>query len=202
MQEHNLNREGPGNAEALTPAERELERALGALSPARPALNRERVLFEAGRAVGDAAGRRRLFAWRTAAAVLLVGLGLALAMEAEPRVIESDRIVYLPSPEVPEAPAPSVAQETDDGQAEEWAAREEHLLTSHRRPLVPASDADYLAIRDAVLRWGVRGMPSPPAGAGASPAAEPTVDHLLGIPPRKPSPRRIDLKGLLFGDRL
>jgi hypothetical protein len=45
-------------------------------------------------------------------------------------------------------------------------------------------------------------MPSPPAGAGASPAAEPTVDQLLEIAPRKPAPRRIDLKGLLFGEPL
>jgi hypothetical protein len=96
----------------------------------------------------------------------------------------------------------SVAEGTGEDRADDWAARERHLLTTFRGPLVPASDANYLAVRDAVLRWGVRVMPSPPAGAGASPAAEPTVDQLLGIAPRKPSPRRIDLKGLLFGEPL
>jgi hypothetical protein len=201
MQEHNLNCDGPENAETLTPAERELEGALGALSPARPSLCREHVLFEAGRAAGDAAARRRLFAWRAAAAVLLAALGLAVAMRSDSKVIKRDRIVYLPAPAAPDAPA-SVAGQTGDEQTEEWAATERHLLTSFHRPLLPASDADYLTVRDAVLRWGVRVMPSPPAGARPSPAAEPTVDGLLGIAPRKPAPRGIDLKGLLFGDRL
>jgi hypothetical protein len=201
MQEHNLNRGDPENAEGLTPAERELERALGALSPARPSLGRERILFEAGRAAGDAASRRRLFAWRAAAAVLLVGPGLAVAIASNPRVIERDRIVYLPAPAAPETPA-SVAAETGDEQREVWATTDQYLLTSFHRPLLPASGADYLTVRDAVLRWGVRVLPSPPAGARTSPAAEPTVDDLLGIPPRKPAPRGIDLKGLFFGDRL
>jgi hypothetical protein len=178
-----------------------LERVLGALSPARPSLGRERVLFEAGRAAGVAAARRRLFAWRAAAAVLLVGQGVAVTIGSDPRVIERERIVYRPAPTPPETPA-SVAAGTRDEEAEEWAAREPYLLTSFHRPLLPASDADYLAVRDAVLRWGVRAMPSPPAGARTSPAAEPTVDGLLGIAPRKPAPRGIDLKGLFFGDRL
>ena len=202
MQEHNLNRDGPENAEGLTPAERELELALGALRPARPSLSREQILFEAGRASAEVAARRRLFAWRAAAAVLLAGLGLALATRPDPRVIERDRVVYLPRPAESEAPAAAVAEEIGDGQAEEWAVRDEHLLTSFRRPLVPASDGDYLAVRDAVLRWGVRVMPSLPAGGAASSPAELTVDRLLDIPPREPSARRFDLKGFLFGEPL
>jgi hypothetical protein len=201
MQEHNLNRDGPEDAEALTPAEREFEQTLAALSPARPSLVRERVLFEAGRAAAEAAARRRLFAWRAAAAVLLAALGLAVAAASNPRVIERDRIVYVPAPAAPETPA-VVAQDTGDAYADGWAARERHLLASFDRPLLPSSDADYLTVRDAMVRWGVRGMPSPPAAGRAPAAAEPTVDGLLGIPPRKPAPGGIDLKGLLFGDRL
>src|SRR5829696_6586767 len=114
MQPYHVNPGGPDGPEggdalndALTPAERELERALGALHPAPPALPRERLLFDAGRAAGEAAAGRRLLAWRAAAAVLLVGLGLSAVMREGPRVVERDRFVYLPAP--PQAPTPDVA---------------------------------------------------------------------------------------------
>jgi hypothetical protein len=68
---------------------------------------------------------------------------------------------------------------------------------------MPSSDAHYLSVRDAVLRWGVRAMPQA-SGGGKSGAPEPTVNGLLGIPSRDVGgqERRFDLKGLLFGDHL
>ena len=206
MQQHNLNPDRPEHGDALTPAERELERSLAGLSPARHSLRPERVLFEAGRAAGEAATRRRLFAWRAAAAVLLLGLGLSAVMRGDPRVVERERIVYVPA--TPDAATHPMAADSHatDGPRQEWrAARDRGLLTSYRQPLMPSSDSGYLAVRDAVLRWGVRVMPSPPAGGRVAAAAseEPTLDSLLGPPPRQPAaPRRPDLKALFFGESL
>src|SRR5688572_26246021 len=154
MQEHNLDR--PGSDDALPPAEQELERALRSLSPARPSLSRERVVFEAGRAAGEAAAARRLYAWRAAAAVLLIGLGLAAALRSGPRVVERERVVYLPAAATAATPQVAVTPEVPDGAPWEWQPqREPDLPASFARPLIPADDADYLAVRDAVLRWGV-----------------------------------------------
>jgi hypothetical protein len=197
---------GGALAGALTPAERELERALGALHPAPPALPRERLLFDAGRAAGEAAAGRRLLAWRAAAAVLLVGLGLSVVMRGGPRVVERDRFVYLPAPAEAATPDFAGTVGVPDEPPQEWPAPHDRgLLASPRQPLMPSAGADYVTVRDAVLRWGVRAMPSQPDRGGAeSPAPAPTANGLLGIP--APEPRRgwrtIDFKGLILGDRL
>src|SRR5436190_1647147 len=101
MREEQNDSAGPAD---LTPAERELEMALSGLKPAGGELGRDELLrlsFRAGRSAGAGAGgigdagwnalRRQVFMWRAAAAVLLVGCGLAVATRTGPvreRVIE------------------------------------------------------------------------------------------------------------------
>jgi hypothetical protein len=59
----------------------DLERPLRGLHPLAPALSRDRMLFEAGRAAGRAQGRNRRLAATSTLAALVVGLGGLLARE-------------------------------------------------------------------------------------------------------------------------
>src|SRR5262245_63231326 len=75
--------------------------ALGGLAPAAPALDRDRLMYEAGRAARPT-GR----AWPLAAAAfagLSALLGYRVATAPGPSVVE--RVVYLPAPVAPQAPA-------------------------------------------------------------------------------------------------
>jgi hypothetical protein len=57
------------------------EHPLNALRPLAPALSRDRMLFEAGRATGRAQGRNRWFAATATLSTLIVALGGLLARE-------------------------------------------------------------------------------------------------------------------------
>ncbi|MHC4444545.1 MAG: hypothetical protein ACYTF1_18215 [Planctomycetota bacterium] len=61
--------------EGLTPAEQELENALGRLRPAEVSIDRDRMMFRAG----QRSIRRGMRVWQGVAAILVVGLGLSLA---------------------------------------------------------------------------------------------------------------------------
>ena len=75
----------------LTPAQRELEDALRGLAPVAAAIDRDRLLFEAG----AAAGRTRTRRMQWAIGALAAGLAIALLLRPEPTVIE--RVAYQPS---------------------------------------------------------------------------------------------------------
>ncbi|NLF32856.1 MAG: hypothetical protein GX591_18465 [Planctomycetes bacterium] len=90
----------------LTAAERELELALARLRPSRARLDRDRLIFDAGRL----AERRRARPWLAAAAVL--GLCVLVTAAAVPGLPVRERIVYVDRPvevmvvaEAPPAPA-------------------------------------------------------------------------------------------------
>ncbi len=92
------------NLPPLTPDERRLEQALGALAPVPPGIDRDAVLFDAGRAAGAARTRRHLWTWRAGcAASVLVCAGL-LALRPVKAV---ERIVL-----VHETTPPTVASAT------------------------------------------------------------------------------------------
>jgi len=147
-----------------------LSAALGGLTPAPPALNRDRLLFEAGRR----AGRRR--AWPLAAcafAALSAGLGLRLATVPAPAPVE--RVVYVPAsrerqrPEDEKLVQPPVAHAP--GSPDQTT-----VFAAIPRP----AGADYLHLRDQVVRFGADSLPPPPA---AAPPAPTPVERLLGLPP-------------------
>jgi hypothetical protein len=195
----------------LTAAERELESGLARLRPVVKAADPEdllRLAFRAGRSTADAdvaqrAGRK-LVLWRAAAAVLVGGLGVSLLSRPAPQFVDRERIkvVYVERPvSPPETTTPSVARQGDprggpDAPAPGPLLTEANTVThstlpeflspldSPARPLIPAADADYLSVRDAVLRLGVRVIPSPRgSGSGAGPV---TLETLLG--PSAPAP--------------
>ncbi len=130
----------------LTPAETELERALGRLTPADPGLDRDRLMFLAG----QAAGRRERRRWQAA----VVGLAAALAFAMG---LASWRAGHLPeTPPVPGGLA--IVHQT-------FSAEEGPL------PTVPPGVA-YLRLRDAVLDKGLDALPAVKSSGQAMPVRQ------------------------------
>ncbi len=122
--------------ERLTPAEEELAAALGRLAPARPRIDRDRLLFLAGRA----SARRALRGWQGAAAAMAACLAAAIALRpAAPGV----------PPVVPSPAAPVVARHPAAPEAEPWPALAAAV----------APRGGYARLRDDVLRRGVAALP-------------------------------------------
>ena len=148
--------------ETLTPAERELASALGALRPAAPAIDRDRLMFRAGRA--SARHRRRL--WQAACVVL--GTGLAVALATRPRPAQTVRIVRIR--EAGPGPARLRPREAAPPAAVEGA------------PSVLV-DNQYARLCDDVMRRGLDALPAPRRSATAAPLS---VEQLLGTGPAEP----------------
>jgi hypothetical protein len=82
--------------EALDPELNALETGLQALAPRTPAINRDQLLFLAGRA----SARRRTAGWRAWAVgstLAAAGLGLALCLRPAPERVEAE-VRWLPAP--------------------------------------------------------------------------------------------------------
>jgi hypothetical protein len=92
--------------ETLDPQLKALEAGLQALAPRAPAIDRDRLLYRAGRAAASrrAAGWR---AWALSSTLAAAGLGLALYFRP-PRVVEMEVVRWLPAPV--EQPASSYEQ--------------------------------------------------------------------------------------------
>ena len=181
----------------LTPAQRELENALRDLRPARPNIDRDRMMFKAG----AASARRSLNVWRAAAAVLV--LGNAAAVTFALRSAQPDR-----ANQVVDAQPPPLVTEQPASQPVVVHASWDPPLPSPGRPLMPSADAGYLAVRDAVLRWGVAALPAQASGPRAS-AQSPDVRQLLDLPreqeapPASPwAPLSAPIRRLFSGDHL
>jgi hypothetical protein len=130
------------------------------LSPAAPALNRDRLLYEAGRR----AARQRPW-WPAAAglfAMLSAGLGVRLATAPLPP--PQIREVYVERDSTPEKP--QVADATP--------SPANVVLVTPR-----SAGAAYLRLRDQVVRFGADSLPAV-APAAATPSL--AVEQLLGLP--------------------
>jgi hypothetical protein len=115
----------------------QLATALSALAPRPAVLDRDRLMFAAGR---RSARCSRLWPCVSALlAVLSVGLGTALVLRPEPRV------VYV-TPPAPPPPAPAEAREPT------VAAKDDHWQ----------EQIESLRLRNRVLRLGVEALPEAP----------------------------------------
>ncbi|HYT90451.1 MAG TPA: hypothetical protein VEL76_17225 [Gemmataceae bacterium] len=138
-----------------------LEAALIGLAPAPAQIDRDALLFRAGR---DSASRGRF--WPCTAALFAVvagGLVVTLAVRPAPQIAE--RVVYVVVPQ----PAP-------DAQA---IIAPPALSVAQSESVVPSSERARLsaaALQQWVLRWGVEGLPVPVRGTPVS------------TTPEKPSP--------------
>ena len=129
----------------LNPAQRKIEAALGDLAPSAPTIDRDDLMFRAGRA---SAPRSTRLPWAVAI-LLAAGLTVALAARPEPRVVE--RIVRIPADPAPPAQV-------------EPAPRPPFDATPVAMPLAPGS---YARLRTEVLRNGLDAL------AELQPAREP-----------------------------
>lgn len=90
----------------------EIETALGALAPSKSRIDRDRLMFVAGKASSRSASQ---WAWPSIAAALMAvatGEGVALVSRPEPRVVE--RLVIVREPETAElAPVTILSQEPE-----------------------------------------------------------------------------------------
>jgi hypothetical protein len=124
-----------------------LEAALGGMRPAAGAIDRDRLMYLAGRASVDRGRRIARFGWPLASAALLL---LSVTLLARQTIWPGgkERIVYLQS-----------------GDNEQVA-----IATSHGFPDLPSSwpptthsaegDSDYLQLRNVVLTRGIEAVPS------------------------------------------
>lgn len=133
------------NPTPMTPAERELESALGALRPIGPAIDRDRLMFHAG----QASAIRRCHVWQALAAVLAVAACASMAIRLTPR------------------PVPSVANEST-GSTIAGGTEMARWPDDADRPTVPAENG-YLHLRNIAMTQGIDALPAAVARASAQP---------------------------------
>jgi hypothetical protein len=139
----------------------ELEAALRGLQP-RADLNRDALMFRAGRA-----SAQRGWGWRLAAgasAVLAGVFGLLFFFRLQSPAVE--RIVYLPAPSTHPLPPPEPRMPNTPAAPMESPYTPDWLPARNPRPLL-----------DHLLRWGLDGLPPAPEPAPADSPA-----NLLGTP--------------------
>jgi hypothetical protein len=127
-----------------------MEAALAALAPARSRVDRDRVMFAAGRAAARARTGRGV--WMALAASFgIVALAEAAFIARRPAVV-TERVVVITTPG---GPVPRTAP-TD-------SAADRPGVTAEALP--PLARTDYERLSDQILRYGLDGLPDPPPAA-------------------------------------
>lgn len=130
-----------------------IEEALGALSPSRGRLDRDRLMFRAGQVSHRPTAPGR-WGWPAVAGVLaVVALGQAVALRARPASRVVDRVVVVRVPALPSPdPAPVVILSQSPPAPPE-------------APTVLPWPLDYERLRRQIIRFGLDGLPEPPTFA-------------------------------------
>jgi hypothetical protein len=143
----------------LTPSEKEIEAALGGLRPARAPMNRDRVMFDAGRT----SARRQNRIWQGIAGCL----GIVLLAS----------VMYRPPATVVETGRNAVASNVGNSLPVDTANRLHDSFYRER----PDPIADYVRMRRAVLKRGIEALPA--ASPAPSTYDEPLMrEHISGVP--------------------
>jgi len=138
-----------------------VEQALAGLAPTVGQLNRDALMFAAGRG-----SVRRGWTWPIAAmGSTLAALALAAVLLFHPTPEPVERIVYRDA-------APKI--EKIDPRPDPAPSAEEAPSSGPQRP-----EPDYLTVRNQVVRWGDAGLPSAPPAADDKPAKR---EDLLDLP--------------------
>jgi hypothetical protein len=146
-------------SEALDrPEMNDVEASLGKLSPSPAALDRDRLMFQAGRA-----SVRVPWLWPAAAATATLtaaALALVLVFRPAPLSVVETKVVIIHKETLPPTPF-------SEPPPESWVKAE--VWTDEPRP-----QTDYLRRRQEVLRWGVDMLPpTPPGEASSAPTLTP-----------------------------
>jgi hypothetical protein len=131
--------------------------ALRGLAPRAGALDRDRLMFRAGRASASRGWAWPLAALASTAAAVALGVLLWARPGPPPRVVE--HVVYLPAEVPPRAADQPAASPDGDGTG-------------------TGSWSSYLQMLPRLARWGLDGLPPPPEPP-ADREGPPTVDALL-----------------------
>jgi len=143
----------------LTPSEREIEAALGGLRPARAPMNRDRVMFDAGRT----SARRQNRIWQGISGCLGIVLLVTVMYRPPATGVESDRNAV--ASDVGNPLPVDAANRLRDSFHREW----------------PDPIADYVRLRRAVLKQGIEALPA--ASPAPSTYDEPLMrERTRGIP--------------------
>jgi len=141
-----------------------VEAALGSLAPAPGRLDRDRVMYQAGRASVRRPSLARAGWPALAASLAVLALGEAAALSTRPSVRYVDRVAVVREPATPTPPpAPAIIPEPEP-EPERQLARDAAPETL-RLPFLALTRAetDYQKLRARVLRDGLDGLPEPPA---------------------------------------
>ena len=122
----------------LTPSERELELVLGGLNPVRTGIDRDRLMFQAGRA----STKRQSHLWQAMSACLAVVLVASILYRPAPPTVEHGTTVV--ASQAQPSPSTKVAMQLYD--------------VAGGRYFEPVSD--YVRLRGAVLRRGIDALPT------------------------------------------
>lgn len=141
-----------------------IEAALGSLAPARGTIDRDRLMFLAGRASVRRSPAER-FAWPSiAAALAVVALGEAAMLvprpEAGPGMVERVVVAESPPDQEPPTPREPIPEPPAEVVILHRSSRKESTVFD--RPLPGPSDTSPAAVRMRVLRLGIDGLPEPP----------------------------------------
>ena len=155
-----------GTRDPLSHAESELAASLAALNPASHGIDRDRLLFDAGRR--DASRVR--WVWPGLSAMLMAALVVLLVRPREPQVVE--RIVHVTAPrpavEKRAIPAPVwIDEETDD----------------------PSDLLAYAKRQQEMLAQGVDALPEPRYFSTSDAGTSVSIDDFLGTGPVRHAPR-------------
>jgi hypothetical protein len=157
--------QGPIDEPALSPGEREVERALAGLAPATAGMSREEMLFEAGRASGSAAaGRGRgssHWVWKGACLVLA---GVALWGVLRPAEVVERTVVVERAVEGTKDLTVAAAGPGGGGESAAPAAA--------ARVFGGLPEGSYLQMRNAVLDHGMSAVKVERGGGGTAGASE------------------------------
>lgn len=164
------------NENGLTPAELELEAALGGLQPMAVTIERDRLMYRAG----QSSARRRNLAWPilSIALALMLGVSLLHQPEAQEQTVEVEKLVYIKEAE---PPTQSVLQAAIQG--------------AQPDPYQLEAQANYVKLRDKVLTEGLDVLP-----VRKTRSARPTIERWDDyLPKRQSSWWKLNIK--LNGDQ-
>jgi hypothetical protein len=162
-----------------------MEAALRQFAPRALHLERERLMFLAGRAAAEAdAPARSRWLWPVAtaalgvtAASLALALGIQLTQPPVERIVYRDRLV----PQVVAQPAPAEAPFEQPATVSPAVVATTALVETNRQetsPWWPAlTEESVLKMRNVALRWGVEALPASGA-ANPSRSSQPTSVEL------------------------
>jgi len=140
-------------SESLDPRLNEVAAALAALVPRPAALDRDRLLFRAGRASAP-----RPWFWRlSAAASTIAAVILAAILLVRPAPMPIERVIHV---QVTSAPIPAPPMEVA-------VTPPAPLESEPQEPAYSWPTTPYTRLEDRLLRWGLDGLaePSPPPAA-------------------------------------